>query len=291
MKRPLLLSTMVSLWLLGCAGIVQKKSSGEDFARMWSPIISYLNQEPGAQNEIIGYPSEDLMLKNEAEIKSIEDSWRKLSRKDPVNELKQKNQFFHHEVSTLNQATLEPITRKNHQSEPPLKDYQAIAKEILKAIESSTVASSKNVHVYDQGDQIGFCFGRALLVHYLLLKAGVPQKDMFKIFALGDLLVGGQFWRFHVAVVVRGHAGFMVVDPLAGVPMVVSDWVAEVSRLEVKSPLHRARFYVTDPRKFLPASGIYQLSSLLEPELKLYFQNLGAEIALNRAPGFSAQRP
>jgi hypothetical protein len=112
-------------------------------------------------------------------------------------------------------------------------------------------------------------------VHHLLLKGGVPQADMAKLFIFGDLMVHAQIWKFHVAVMVRDSKdGFLVVDPLMEEPMPYLAWINATKKFEIKGDSSRARFYVTDPRKFLPAFGMYHRDQLDEPLLKKYFDEL-----------------
>lgn len=81
-------------------------------------------------------------------------------------------------------------------------------------------------------------------------------------------MVQKQLWRFHVAVMVRQH-GFLVIDPLQDKPLPYVEWVA-ITAYDIKGRSSRARFfYATDPRKFLPAFGAYDVKQLEDPVLKL----------------------
>jgi hypothetical protein len=133
----------------------------------------------------------------------------------------------------------------------------------------------ENPENYKEGGQVGFCFGRALYLHYLLLKSGVPQNELAKIFVLGELKFGDTFWRFHVALMVRDKAqGFLVVDPLVGEVIGYREWMEKNAAYDVKAPNGRSRFYVTDARKFMPAFGEYDAAQLKEPVLRKYFEGL-----------------
>lgn len=265
MKFALVLCALSTVWLNSCVGIQQKKSTAENFSKRWEEIIDLLNQDGGGND----YLSVDLVGHNADELAQITSQWVNHPAKE-----KSKNKFFHEQIAALNRDELQ----RAEGARTTEGSYRDIVQNVLKLAEEHPTASTKNVRAYDEGEQIGFCFGRALLVHYLLLKHGVPQRDISKVFALGELLLGGQFWRFHIAMVVRDQDGFMVVDPLYGETAMLSDWMKNVAQLDVKKPLSRTRFYFADPRKFMPASGAYSVSELLQPELKQYFSDMVAKL-------------
>lgn len=257
---PILLAINV-FWLANCLSVDQKKSSN-DKPSLWPRVIDYLNQ-----NDVIdAKTSVDLKELYRNELTDLDEQW--LKKAGSKNEPIKKHEFFYEQLSLLNQHELSALPLSSAQ------DYQAIASAVIKKVEEHPSASSKNTWGYDQSGQIGFCFGRALLAHYYLLKAKVLPKDILKIFALGDLLVGGQFWQFHVAMGVRDRSGLLIVDPLYGEVTSVENWMNNIKSLEIKHPLSRARFFITDPRKFMPTSGIYNLKEILRPELLAYFNDL-----------------
>lgn len=156
----------------------------------------------------------------------------------------------------------------------------SLAEAVLNTIATHPVTSPSNAHQYDKGEQIGFCFGRALAVHYLLLKAGVSPCDIFKIFAMGALMVHHQIWHFHVAVVVRdAEHGLFVVDPSFAQVLSITVWMKEVERYDMKYPHPTTKFYMTDPRKFLPSPGPYDAAIMGGPLLCDYFTLLGHLLA------------
>jgi hypothetical protein len=159
-------------------------------------------------------------------------------------------------------------------------EYPLIAKRVLEQVENNPVTKIESLRQYPDGLQIGFCFGRALMIHYLLLKYGVKQRDIAKIFSIGDIKLGAEIWRFHVAVLLRDvKHGYIVLDPLAQGVKPYEQWVDEVISLGVKSPQSRVRLYVTDPRKFLPAFGKYDMEQIQNPHLKEYFEKIGQSLA------------
>lgn len=183
------------------------------------------------------------------------------------------NRYFFEQVKSLNAKTLEAL--EAGKAESAVADYTAIANRVLAEARKNPVTNLKNTYHRARGGEIGFCFGRALLVHYLLLEAGVPQRELAKIFTLGQLVVQGQLWKFHVGVLIRdSKSGFIVVDPLQDRVLPYKEWIEINKKYDVKGALSRARFYVTDPRKFLASYGRYHTDQLLDPALNDYFTDL-----------------
>ena len=260
----------------------------DPFAATWAPVLAALNQDLSAKAPVFKNSSnDDLLALNEKELAAIEAEWQakhpkpskttsKKSQKITPQEREEKNSFFHQKVGSLNQTTIDLLSKDavNHRAET--KDYSAIATQILDKVRANPIANVDAVTNYERGSDIGFCFGRALYVHHLLLKAGVKQEDLAKIFNVGQLMVQGQMWNFHVAMMVRdSKKGFLVVDPLAGKPLDYQSWIKLNADYEVKRALSRARFYVTDPRKFMVGPGAYSLEAIAASHLKPYFTDLG----------------
>ncbi len=261
MRIATILCLLLSVWLTNCAAMQKNAINRNSFEAIWSPALEMLNhgEKQGS------YLGDDLSKLYAKELVHIGDLWSKSEQAEG-----KKNQFFHDQIALLNGQEITATHTELRDS------YRDILSSVLKEVEAHPTASTKNVYNYDEGDQIGFCFGRALLVHYLLLKHGIPRNRIRKIFALGDLLLIGQFWRFHVAMAVEDKQGLLVVDPLYGEPAMVKDWMDNVEMLDVKRPLSRTRFYLTDPRKFMPASGEYSIDLLKQPELRQYFEDMAA---------------
>lgn len=261
MKIASILLSLCPLWLSNCVSVDPKKST-DDLVALWSPIIAYLNQGDVLES----HTSMDLKELYNEELAQIDEKWR--TKKNQTNSELKKHEFFYEQIKKLNLKEFKKPTTN------PKNEYLAIASLVIHQVENHPTASSKNVWAYEQGSQIGFCFGRAMLVHYYLLKSGVLPKDIVKVFALGDLFLGGQFWRFHVAMAIKSPKGLIVVDPLYGEPTGIDQWMNNVASIEIKHPLSRARFYLTDPRKFMPTSGIYALKDMMHPVLLPYFSDL-----------------
>ena len=247
----------------------------------WAPILTSLNQPPLSgeiSSDLVGI-DRDLLEINRQEMAAIQNAWEKFSGQQEKGTRRgvmrnERNRFFFEKVKTLNQQNLSFLRETSGAHE---KNYREIARGILRRVNAHPLTNAKRVDQFHEGSQIGFCFGRALVIHYWLLEAGVPQGDILKIFNVGRLKVNGVLWRFHVGVMVRdAESGYIVIDPLEENDKILSyqQWVDLNSTYEMKSPLSRARFYVTDPRKFLPAFGAYHLDQLKHPVLTEYFDRL-----------------
>ncbi len=238
-------------------------------AQSLASLIQTLNHAPKSST----YPfaaDDDIVRRNANELRDIGDRCPA-----PRTDRNARNAFFHREVQTLNAAAHEWLAPK-----PEIKTtYRRQAEIVLASVTQHPVAGIAATAPRERSGEIGYCFGRALLAHYLLLKAGVPSSDLIKVFALGELMMQGQFWRFHVAVGVRDAThGFLMVDPLHPMVLPVAEWLKRTAGYDIKQPLSRVRFYPTDPRKFLPAFGVYDLKQLKEPHLRAYFADLAATL-------------
>lgn len=259
----------------------QKNSSNS----LWRPILTLLKSDPAPpEAEEVPLPmsnlvDQDLAKINQQEIKVVTDAWKAKASELKLtdqNEIRvTRNKFFHERVEELNSVLFSALEKTAATRKLPNKSYKSVAEKVLQMVKANPVANLENIQNFQQGGQIGFCFGRALLVHYLLLKEGVPQKHLAKIFTIGELMVGKVIWTFHVAVMVPDPvSGYLVVDPLHNAPVAYKEWLAINSSYDIKKPLSRTRFYLTDPRKFLPSFGIYDTAQLENPVLKSYFTDL-----------------
>jgi hypothetical protein len=235
-----------------------------------SSLIEFLNQDSRNAREFPHVLNENLTKVVAEEKRDMQEAW-KLHR--GVKTKKERNAFFHLRVNALNRQTwewVETLRVATGQS-----DFSKVAAIVQSRLAEHPIAKPESAMDFDRGSEIGFCFGRALLAHYELLKRGVPQEAIVKLFVLGDLKVGHSLWKFHVAVGVRDpEKGLWVIDPLQPSLSSLVDWVQQMEKLDLKSPNPSSRFFVTDARKFLPAGGAYQVKQLLEPPLKPYFSAL-----------------
>ncbi|MDQ3233836.1 MAG: hypothetical protein M3Q07_18620 [Pseudobdellovibrionaceae bacterium] len=249
-------------------------------ASPWQEALVTLNQplsiqEPNAMVHSQALDA-DLSKIHQAEMKTITRDWQpqEAALKAQGLDMKQirtrRLQFFQDRLQGMNQATLAFLATDTK----PGTITASTAASILRAARQHHVASPDRTRDYQRSDEIGFCFGRALLVHYFLLKAGVPQHHMAKIFTIGDLKVGATFWQFHVAVLLKTQAGYVIMDPLHPAPLPVQEWLRINENYSLKAPWLDVRFYITDPRKFLPASGKYEAAKMKNPIYQDYFRRL-----------------
>ncbi len=150
-----------------------------------------------------------------------------------------------------------------------------VAQKIYQSLVANEVSKVDAVLRYDPVGDVGFCFGRATMVHYLLLQAGVKPQQIAKIFAVGNLLYRDQLWNFHMATMVKGEKGkWWVIDSLFNRVLSHSEWMNKALTLDTDPKLAQLRFYVSDPRKFQPSYGQYRLEYFQQAELKPYFSDL-----------------
>lgn len=275
MIRMLVLSCVSSIWLISCAAHL-KASVETQPEHTWQPVLAELNRDPKSEMSFLFSASINLEEKYKQEILLLNKEWQQLHLNSTANKnAKQKNLFIHQKINLLNEQNTALLFAQNLSSK-----YQSQAQQVLESIEKSAVASVHNVEHFSEGTELGFCFGRALMAHFLLLKEQVPQRHIFKLFALGDFPMHGHLWRYHVAVAVAdAEDGAIVIDPLYEKVLPIREWMQKISSLEIKQPISHARFYLTDPRKFMPASSIYEISWLTQPELRTYFSALNKEIS------------
>jgi hypothetical protein len=235
-----------------------------------SSLVGFLNQGSKSAREFPHPLNENLTEVVAEEKREMQKAWQ-LDR--GLKTKKERNAFFHFQVNALNRRTWEWVETLRVASGK--SDFSKVAAIVQSRVAEHPTAKPESAMDFDRGSEIGFCFGRALLAHYELLKRGVPQEAIVKLFVLGDLKVGHSLWKFHVAVAVRDpEKGLWIIDPLQPSVSSLADWVQQMQKLDLKSPNPSSRFFVTDARKFLPAGGAYQVNQLLEPPLKPYFSAL-----------------
>ena len=123
--------------------------------------------------------------------------------------------------------------------------------------------TGQNMDQYDQAHcKIGYCFGRAYLAHMILLKMGLQQDSIRKVWAVGKMNSGTDhiMWDFHVATTayVKDY-GWMVLDTNFNQPLPLRDWFNKNLSESVDG---NVRLYVTDAKKFAITVGQYSSSEL-----------------------------
>ncbi|HXH30894.1 MAG TPA: protein-glutamine glutaminase family protein [Bacteriovoracaceae bacterium] len=187
---------------------------------------------------------------------------KQLRLKAVATEVKKRNELLRKELDISSANTT-------------LSKLNELTLSIHQELSSNKVTTVKNVLKYETGHNVGFCFGRALMVHSLLLKKGIKQENIAKIFALGKLTYRQLYWKFHMATMVRGaDKSWTVIDNLFEKPLPHAEWMKRVGAMDIREELGQTRFYVTDARKFQPAYGMYAKEQFLLPELRVFFTDL-----------------
>lgn len=157
----------------------------------FAAILKKLNVPPEGDLPKYSQPIEaDLPALYRSEIAN-----KKLGLKTPKAE---KNKILSEAVEIENAKVRETYISQTNVSPIPV-----VATKVFRELSSNRVSKIDAVDRYDKRGDIGFCFARAVMVHYLLLENGIPQNRIAKIFAIGQLKYGAQFWDFHMATLLR----------------------------------------------------------------------------------------
>lgn len=134
-------------------------------------------------------------------------------------------------LERYNRASLEALNElKGNNSQGITADE---AKKLLKTVHEHSVAGIKAMDVYDpikpNGQRShGFCFGRADMVFWELLKMGVPKSNILKMFQIGAIYgdkTMGRPWSNHIVTIVRAKSGgWYAIDPLYNELMTPEQW-------------------------------------------------------------------
>ncbi len=109
-----------------------------------------------------------------------------------------------------------------------------------------------NVHryhaCYDPTHKLGFCFGRATIIHMEALIRGVHPRAIKKVWVVGDF----NGLDYHVATMVRlGANNWVVFDTNFGKPILARHWFKAMQDLKTPSS-KELMYFVTDPNRFSP---------------------------------------
>lgn len=131
------------------------------------------------------------------------------------------------------------------------------AQKMVSLVGDHSVLGTRSEDMYLRpGEQMGYCFGRAMYLHLLALKLGVQKDSIKKIWAVGPMSSGvnGVLWGYHVGLLVYSHEGWLVLDANQLQVVKIENWVQKFSELSVDQ---RIRFYVTEAEKFGLYAGKY----------------------------------
>jgi hypothetical protein len=289
MKFLKFLAAILFSFLLLTAAATQSPSPGIGKSKSlsaWASELVFLNQQQDAKNTPqipFSHPIDaDLAKIHQDEMLKLTEAAKlkfgQANSKQP--EVRSKiNEFYHQEILKQNDSVLSKLLSQPNHDKNLSFDHRLTAAKVLTQLKTHPTANLDATAGYDESGQIGFCFGRAMLAHYWLLKEGIQQNDLAKIFLFGELMVNRQLWRFHVAVILRDKKdGFIVVDPLFEQVLPLQEWLQKTSDFDIKGKFSRAKYYVTDPRKFLPSFGMYHQTQLEDPHLRKYFDDLARHL-------------
>lgn len=170
------------------------------------------------------------------------------------------NAFYKQDVAA---KTEDQVARENQSLIREIESYvpqqsqtraQAVpirwAKELLSVTYNHSVVGWNARDRYKRdGVEIGFCFGRAMFMHLVLLKMGVQKASIKKIWAVGPMQTrDGITWGHHVSTVVFSREqGWVAVDTNHANPLPVREWMAHYKAQNNDGKL---KFYITEPEKF-----------------------------------------
>lgn len=151
---------------------------------------------------------------------------------------------------TQHNKNLLKVLKKN----PEFKNAQQNVTEVSKKQASDLYKAMKKSNVYENeicytrpDVTVGYCFGRAVVVHTEAILRGVDPGAIKKIWVVGDL----GHWGHHVATMVRGsNEKWYVIDEVTGV-VTVEDWISALSTMKkrgAKTPM----FFVSQAERVGP---------------------------------------
>jgi hypothetical protein len=238
---------------------------------IFSKVIKKLNVSPSPQeggSSPYTHDTEDNLIAIYSEEIRIAKS-----KIDPSVSKPARNKILFERMGEENKKVEEKL--RNSSDGKNAETHKKIAQKVFESLSSHNVTKIDAVERYDKRGDIGFCFGRAAMVHYLLLENGIKQDQIAKIFVVGRLKFKGQLWDFHMATMVKGEKGeWLVIDSLHDQVLPHTEWIKRAHTLDIKPDLPQLRFYVTDARKFQPAYKNYRVRDFQIPDLKQYFTEL-----------------
>lgn len=175
--------------------------------------------------------------------------------KDDEERSKKKSSFVSREVNAHNMKTMRALKFIRYANSGEMKTSQ----QVIDRVNSHPVTGLDGIMKYPKAKETGYTVERAMYAHYLLLSMGVPQSQIAKIWAVGDLTIDEQKRSFHVAMIIRERRhGFLVIDPLQEKPLPYTQWIRISRDYADASSRSKVRIYITDPRKYQASSGMYQ---------------------------------
>jgi len=117
-------------------------------------------------------------------------------------------------------------------------------------------AANEKVHInhscYDPKGTVGFCFGRATIVHMEALIRGMNPDSIRKIWIVGEMQGG---WGHHVATMIKGKDGWNVLDPNLGRVVTIEEWIKAYEPYKLKTAKQELMLFVSRADRFGPYSS------------------------------------
>jgi len=115
--------------------------------------------------------------------------------------------------------------------------------------------TNEKVHVnhscYDPKGVVGFCFGRATIVHMEALIRGMNPDSIRKIWIAGDM----EKWGHHVATMIKGVDGWYVLDTNLGRVVRAEEWIDYYKPYKSKKATSDIMVFITRADRFGPESS------------------------------------
>jgi hypothetical protein len=135
------------------------------------------------------------------------------------------------------------------------------ARLILKLVHNHPVAGIPAMEIYDpikpnKQRTHGFCFGRADLVFWELLKLEVPKSSILKLFQIGSINgdpTMGRAWSNHIVTIVRAKTGgWYAIDPFYNEIMTPAQWYQKNVNFTSNG---RTMLYIGSPHRMYAQGG------------------------------------
>jgi hypothetical protein len=261
--RILLAVTGVTLLFLSVGQANNQASQKSE----WLTILSKLNQN--IDKSLASRLEANLLTTYKDELHLISEEWAKQNAdKASKSYNEKKNIFYMNAVEQKNKNDFVSLQTAAERASSEVDE--ALMQEVLNDASAYTFLKTPSSVATVAEIAIGFCFYKALMVHYFLLQRGVAQKHIKKIFAVGPLFYQPLVWKFHVAVAVQAKGKTWVIDPLVKKISTVEEWQKELQTYSAEKPYPRLRFYIAEPQKFLPNSKEYTWELINHTKTKKY---------------------
>jgi hypothetical protein len=163
-------------------------------------------------------------------------------------QLNDKSSLSKEDVKLKNDNAIEALKNTFEQNENDLITLNNAHKYFSEIYKSTSTPSSSK---YDRSEvSIGYCFGRAMYYHLLLLRNKVSKSHIKKIWVVGPMKAYGTDWQFHVATIVKlKDNNWYALDTNENSILEVSSWAKKYLAMGDGT----VRVFITDPKKFTPS--------------------------------------